>query len=179
MRTGANEMREPKYSHIERERRWLVDPALRPDLSTQPYVLIEDRYIHQTRIRLRRMTDSVSREQSLKLTKKYECEDPCARPIVTSYLTDEEYRVFAALDAVPLVKRRFKVEEGGNAFSIDLFAGGLAGLELAEIEWPDDAGLRSLQAPLWAVCEVSDDVRYQGGALASAGIPKDRRWQNS
>jgi CYTH domain-containing protein len=179
MRAGADEARSPKYAQVERERRWLVDPALRPDLTDRPHVLIEDRYIRDTRLRLRRMRDSASGAVALKLTKKYEAAEPRARPIVTAYLTPGEYDALAALDAHPLTKRRYKVEASGVAFSVDRFAGALDGLELAEIEWPDDAGLRSLAAPIWAVSEVSDDPRFEGGTLACAGLPKDRAWRNS
>jgi CYTH domain-containing protein len=173
MRTGEDEARSPKYAHIERERRWLVDHALRPPLDGLPFTRIEDRYIDGTHLRLRRMTDSQNGAVALKLTKKYDAADPRARPIVTAYLTEAEYAVFAALPARPLAKSRYKMNEGKKEFSIDCFHGPLDGLELAEIEWPDDAGLRGLEAPSWAVREVSDDPAYQGGALASLGLPKD------
>jgi CYTH domain-containing protein len=167
MRTGADEAQYPKYAHIERERRWLVDSRLRPDLSQTPYVLIEDRYITGTRLRLRRMTDSVSGDASLKLTKKYEADDPLARPIVTAYLSEEEFAVFGAMPGTVLIKRRYNVD----GFSVDCFDGSLSGLELAEIEWADDHGLRAVSPPLWAIREVSHDPEYQGGALVTNGLP--------
>jgi CYTH domain-containing protein len=166
MRTGEDEAKSPKYAHIERERRWLVDAELLPDLVNLPYILIEDRYISGTRIRLRRMTDSETGKQSLKLTKKYECADPLARPIVTAYLTDDEYLLLAALDAKPLTKRRYKID----GFSLDKFEGAFMGLQLAEIEWPDGEGLRAIDAPAWALAEVSDQLRYQGASLATNGL---------
>ncbi len=172
MRTGADEIRAPKYAHIERERRWLVDRDARPSLASLPSTLIEDRYIIGTRLRLRRMSASESDAVSLKLTKKYEADDPLARPIVTSYLSPEEYDVFAALPAMTLTKRRFKLADAGLEFSVDQFSGALAGLELAEIECADDAVLRALRTPDWAVREVSHDPRYQGGSLAQFGIPE-------
>ena len=173
MRGAAEEAKHPKYAHIERERRWLVDISKRPDVAALPHILIEDRYIIGTRMRLRRMTDSMTGAQVLKLTKKYEADDPLARPIVTAYLTDAEYEVFAALEGKSIVKRRFKIEGKAGTFSLDQFTDALTGLELAEIEWPDDEGLRLLRAPVWATREVSEDPRYQGGALAIAGLPKD------
>ena len=173
MRSGVDEARDPKYAHIERERRWLVDPASRPDLSAQPFTLIEDRYITSTRLRLRRMTDSMTSACSLKLTKKYDGADPLARPIVTAYLSEAEFAVFERLPGTLLTKRRFEVTGGANIFSIDQFLGSLAPLELAEIEWPDDAGLRALPSPIWAIRDISDDPRYQGGALSHFGLPKD------
>jgi CYTH domain-containing protein len=173
MRTARDEAERPKYAHIERERRWLVDPAARPAIDGVSEVLIEDRYIVGTRCRLRRMTDVATGRQALKLTRKYDVADPLARPIVTAYLVPEEYEVFAALAALPLTKRRFAVRAGGEPWSLDRFEGALAGLELIEIEWPDDAGLRALTPPGWITREVSDDPRYQGGSLVAHGIPED------
>ena len=61
-----------------------------------------------TRLRLRRMTRPAIGEVIWKLTKKYECDDPSARPIVTSYLTEAEYRVLRALPIVePIVDKIF------------------------------------------------------------------------
>ena len=157
----------PKYALIERERRFLVDCARRPDLRGHPFVLIEDRYIDGTRLRLRRMEDSASGRCLLKLTKKYETEDPLARPIVTAYLTEGEYCIFAALPARTLSKRRFHVKVGAHYHGIDLFLGPLSGLELTEVECPSDEALRSLVPPEWAFREVSDDPEFQGGGLAS------------
>ena len=173
MRRAIDEAQHPKYAHIERERRWLVDASRRPDLSRLPHILIEDRYIIGTRMRLRRMTGSETGEEALKLTKKYEADYPLARPIVTAYLTPDEYNILAELPAKPITKCRFKIVEGATTFSLDRFEGALAGLELAEIEWPDDEGLRVIKSPLWTVREVSNDQRYQGGALAASGLPKD------
>ena len=91
------ELREPKYAHLELERRWLVDSAKRPLLASHPATLIEDRYIDGTRLRLRRMTRLDLGEVICKLTKKYDCRDPSARPIVTSYLTESEHHVMRVL----------------------------------------------------------------------------------
>lgn len=167
MRTYADEVRSPKYSHVERERRFLVDrarlPAL-PDLA----VLIEDRYITGTRLRLRRMTDEASGEVAHKLAKKYEATDPTARPMVSAYLTAAEYDVFAALPATVVRKRRFPVMSGPHVFGVDLFDGALVGLALGEVDAADAVALGAVDAPSWAIREVSHDPRYQGGALALA-----------
>jgi CYTH domain-containing protein len=173
MRCSEDEALHPKYAHVERERRWIVDPSSRPALDGLPSILIEDRYIDGTRLRLRRMTDSSSSEVALKLTKKYEADVPLARPVVTAYLNEAEYETFTALPARLVVKRRFHVQDNDREFSVDQFCGELAGLELVEIEWPDDEGLRALVPPLWAGREVSADTAYQGGNLAAHGKPKD------
>jgi CYTH domain-containing protein len=172
MRTGADEAEAPKYAHLERERRWRVNPARRPSLP-EASLLVEDRYIDETRLRLRRVTEMATGRKALKLTKKYEADDPLARPIVTAYLTDAEYAVFESLPARGLAKQRYHVKEGEHGFILDCFLGPLAGLELTEIECADDAGLRALLPPLWAGREVSHDPRYQGGMLALHGLPEN------
>ena len=173
MRTGKDEARQPKYAHVERERRWLVDPTRRPCVDGLSHVLVEDAYIIGTRLRLRRMTDSANNDHAYKLTKKYEADDPLARPIVTFYLTEQEFDLLASLPARTLAKRRYAMPVERAIFSLDRFEGPLAGLELVEIEWPDDAGLRTLRAPPWAIREVSAEPDYQGGALAEFGIPEE------
>ena len=165
MRTGDEEARSPKYAHIERERRFLVDPAKRPDLAGLSFVEIDDRYLDGTRLRLRRMHDSASGAVVFKLTKKYETGDVRARPIVTAYLTEAEYQVFATLPARRLVKRRYEVQAPGGVFGIDLFQGNLEGVVLAEIECADDAALSALILPDWAI-EVTEDPRFEGGYLS-------------
>jgi CYTH domain-containing protein len=173
MRTAGDEAAAPKYAHVERERRWLVDPARLGDLSAFPSFRIEDRYLSGTRLRLRRMTDSATGSEALKLTKKYETDDPLARPIVTTYLSAAEYDALCAAEAAVVIKRRYAVDEAKARFSVDRFEESLSGLVLAEIECADDEALRALASPGWTVKKVSADPRYQGGALALHGIPED------
>ena len=173
MRNAATEAANPKYAFIERERRWRIDPARRPSLDGRREVLIEDRYLTGTRCRLRRVTEIATGETTAKLTRKHDVPDPLARPIVTAYLDEAEHALFATLPALPLTKRRYALEVDGRTWSVDRFEGALAGLETAEIEWPDDAGLRALIAPDWFGRDVSADARYQGASLAQYGIPED------
>ena len=172
MRTGTDEAERPKYAHVERERRWLVDAARWPVHNAVGHVLIEDLYIDGTVLRLRRMTDSASGNITRKLTKKYPTSDVRARPIVTAYLTDAEYAVFATLPARPLRKRRHVLPESAGGYSVDVFLGPLAGLVLAERECADDRTLAALAAPPWALREVTDDPAYAGGMLATTGRPE-------
>jgi CYTH domain-containing protein len=172
LRTLGDEFETPKYAHVERERRWRVDPELRPELDDVPYVVIEDRYIRGTRLRLRRMT--AQDVQSHKLTKKYEAADPQARLIVTAYLTPAEHALLVGLDADPLAKRRYRLAFGGLGWSLDRFTGTLEGLELLEVEAPDAAVLGALRAPLWAGAEITTDPRFEGGTLAAQGLPEDQ-----
>lgn len=164
---------DPKYARIEYERRWLVGRAARPPLDGAWTTLIEDRYIDGTRMRLRRMSRPDIGETKWKLTKKYECHDASARPIVTCYLTAAEYELLAALPAHPMRKTRHHLLLDGRWWSLDVFEGPLAGLELVEAEAPDEAVLAALVPPPWATKEVTHDPRYQCGALAQTlAIPE-------
>jgi CYTH domain-containing protein len=168
------EIGEPRYARIEWERRWLVDTARRPSLDGEWMTIIEDRYIDGTRLRLRRMSRPDLGEVKWKLTKKYESEDPSARPIVTCYLTAAEYELLRTLPARDLVKCRYHVSLGGRYWSVDLFEGSLQGLETIECEAEDAASLAALEAPDWALREVTHLPQWQCGALAVAGaIPED------
>lgn len=168
------EMGEPKYARVEFERRWLVNAGKRPSLDGTFMTIIEDRYIDGTRMRLRRMTRPDLGEVKLKLTKKYECDDPSARPIVTLYVNQAEHELLTALPAQPLVKRRYHLQLDGRWWSHDVFEGALQGLELVECEADDAAALGALVPPAWTTREVTNDPRYQGGALvATQAIPEE------
>ncbi len=171
-RSGGSGPQLPKYAQFERERRWLVDPAARPDLGGLPFTLIEDSYLCGTRMRLRRMTDSVTHMITCKLTKKYEAADPLARPIVTAYLTEAEYAAFLVLPSCKLTKRRIKLSHSAHVFSLDQFDGALDGLELLEIESDSSDGLKAIEPPHWIVAEVSEDSAFQGGSLARREVAK-------
>ncbi|WP_445193028.1 hypothetical protein ACT009_03705 [Sphingomonas sp. Tas61C01] len=160
-----------KYAHVERERRFLVDAERCPDLSGAPAIRIEDRYVIGTRFRLRRMTELGSGRVVLKLAKKYDVADVLARPMVTAYLTDAEYSLFATMPGLPIEKVRYRVVEGSDVFGIDRFEGALAGLLMAEIECEDAKTLAAVTVPAWVTREVTNDAAYQGGSLAARGLP--------
>ncbi|MFM5886370.1 MAG: hypothetical protein ACKOQ3_13770 [Novosphingobium sp.] len=171
LRTVADEVVSPKYSHLECERRWLVGSDTFSTLKATDPIDINDLYLEGSRLRLREMRSGhiVSR----KLTKKYETQDACTRPIVTAYLDDNEFALFATLPGNRISKTRFRVVEGSHIFSVDVFGADLAGLVIAEIEASDLASLAAIPRPSWAVREITDSPAYQGGHLALFGIPEN------
>ena len=158
-------MKPPKYSHIERERRWLVDRSDIPKIPVE-FTVIRDRYITGTRVRLRRMEETATAVVSLKLTKKYEATDPRYRPIVTIYLNDQEFCLFDELPGNEIVKRRYKVEVSDTKYILDVFENKLDGLVIAEIECGSDSELTEIAAPHWSKREITNDARFQGGELS-------------
>ena len=163
-------MKGPKYSLVERERRFRVDTARMPALDAAAERLIEDRYLPDTGLRLRKVT-AAGADPIFKLGKKYRGTGLSTRPMTNIYLDAAEYAVLAALPAAVLVKRR---HDAGSGFVIDVFEGALAGLVLAEVSADSDAALGAAIPPDWCVAEVTDDPGYAGGQLALTGVVPGR-----
>jgi adenylate cyclase len=61
--------------------------------------------------------------------------------------------------------------EGGLVAEVDVYGGGMAGLVVGEVEFPDEAAARSFSAPAWLGDEVTGDDRYSSRVLATEGPP--------
>lgn len=68
-------------------------------------------------------------------------------------------------------KARRRVRAGGAVVEIDVYAGALDGLVVAEVEFDDEQSARAFEPPPWFGREVTDDRRYANRSLASDGIP--------
>jgi CYTH domain-containing protein len=150
-----------KYARIERERRFLLSAM--PSGEPIRRVLIEDRYLRGTRIRLRRITDLDGRDGAVtyKLTQKIPTANGAPGLITTLYLAEAEYAALVGIPADTLRKVRASVPPLG----VDTFEGPLRGLILAEAEFENDAEEGGFAPPTDAVAEVTDDVRFTGGNL--------------
>ncbi len=160
-----------KYGRIERERRFLVDQF--PSADTERVRHVRDRYIEGTRLRLRHQIDE-NRPITFKLTQKVLKPGSGAQQgsITTIYLSEEEFRVFEQLPAKQLNKTRYSVPP----FGIDVFEDTLQGLVLAEAEFESALDANALELPSFIVHEVSTDVRFTGGRLASASRREIEAW---
>lgn len=90
-----------------------------------------------------------------------------------------EYAVPVA-DALQLVemrtgalieKQRFVVLVASERWEVDVFAGVLAPLVIAEIELTDEG--QAFERPAWLGAEITDDGRYSNASLALNGLPSD------
>lgn len=167
-----------KYAYIERERRFLLlAPPL--DLALEgEYCRIIDRYIPDTRMRLRRMEAPDGRVLAYKMTQKFVCEgQPAHQCMITNiYLEAHEYEKLNCLTGKRLIKRRYPYWHEGIRYSVDLFSGPLRGLVLAEVERPTDNDLLRLPAPSFAVAEVTADRFFTGGRLVQLSSADFRAW---
>ena len=154
-----------KYARWERERRFLLAGA--PDAAEGARVLhIEDHYVQSTRLRLRRVLQD-GHDPIYKLGQKIRLDpgDPSTVAHTTLYLDRAEYDALRDLPGQPLTKTRTLSEWHGVTIAVDVFAGELEGLVLAEIELSENDAIPSV-AWLLARDEVTDDECFTGGRLA-------------
>ena len=164
--------RNPRYTRIEYERRFLVDPAADWQRNAKPVSkLLDDRYLTCGKLRLRRIEDSDTDRIAWKLTNKYDSDSPFAQPVVSVWLSSEEYEALSGLPGHSVSKRRYYDERDGLIFSIDVFHGELDGLILCETESESLAGLSAVRFPPYERWEVTEDVFFTGGFLCRAGRP--------
>ncbi len=158
-----------KYACLELERRYLLRELPAGLEERGDYWHITDRYLTDTRLRLRRMETARSGETVFKLGQKYR--EPSQRPGATTltnlYLNDAEYARLSQLDARELIKKRYHYAQGGLDYGIDVFAGTLEGLILAEIECETEQEFERLVTPAFAVKDVTSALFFTGGYLAT------------
>jgi CYTH domain-containing protein len=151
----------PRYSIPEIERRWLVDATSVDSLADAPYRRYEDLYLRNSRLRLRRITESNGSEL-YKLGKKYGKRSALSEPIATLYLTEAEYTQLRALPGSVAVKRRYTLAGG----SLDVYEQPMAGTMIFELEFESEDAALAYQPPRFVGREVTNESAYSGFALA-------------
>lgn len=61
--------------------------------------------------------------------------------------------------------------EGGLAIEVDVYAGALEGLLVAEVEFASPDAADAFAPPAWFGADVTEDGRYKNAALATRGRP--------
>ncbi len=152
----------PPYTKPEIERRWLVAADFQFGAIVQREREIEDRYIQGTRIRLRKVTE-FGEMPIYKLGKKYEPSVPGTHHVVSTYLSETEYKVFALLPARLSRKRRLNVHCG----ALDVYDLPNTGLRVFEVEFSTAEEAAVYIPPPGVGQEVTNELAFTGYALAS------------
>ena len=153
-----------KYARAEIERRFLLAGVPHGE-EVLALRRIEDRYLDGTRLRLRRIAERGCPAE-LKLTQKLAAPDGrgLQGALTTIYLSEAEHAVLAALPAAELSKSRLSI----GPYGVDVFAGHLDGLVLAEVEFGSAAEAGAFSAAAFCHAEVTADGRFTGGELVRA-----------
>ena len=162
----ALDTEETKYTRVEYERRFLISPGASWSSAVESYSkTFEDKYLRDSRLRLRILTDSDTGRRIFKLTKKLESTSPYFRTISRILLSPSEYELLDSLEGDRLNKTRYYQRFRGRVFSIDVFEDELAGLVLCETEADGLEDLMSAEPPSFAKHEVTSDAFFEGGNL--------------
>ena len=158
-----------KYACLEVECRYLLNKVPDELLENAQGWLITDRYLPNTRLRLRHMKSVTGKENIFKLTQKYrsEAQNAYETTLTNMYLTEAEYNHLEALEAKILKKRRYPYTVQNHSFSIDVFEGRHQGLILAEIELENKAEVSGFVLPSFVLKDVTDDPFFTGGNLVT------------
>ena len=154
---------ETKYTRVEYERRFLVSSRAdwRSNVESHSKTF-EDKYLRDTRLRLRVLTDSDTGRRLFKLTKKLESPSPYFRTISRILLSPSEYELLEGVEGDRLKKVRYYHKYLGRVFSIDVFEDELDGLVLCETEADGLEALMSAERPPYARHDVTDDPFFEG-----------------
>ena len=151
----------PKYALAEYERRWRVDLHAMGSVASLPFREIEDVYLRDTRLRLRKVSSAEG--VVFKLGKKYGKPPDGAEPITNIYLTEVEYAVLSRLPGYAVSKRRYCVGEA----ALDVYQAPVS-LVIFEREFASAAEAAAYAPPPFAIEEVTHRPEYSGFALAQA-----------
>jgi CYTH domain-containing protein len=163
------ETEESKYTRVEYERRFFVPSGSDWRSAVESYSkTFEDKYLQQTRLRLRILTDSDTGRRIIKLTKKFEWASPYFQTISRILLSQSEYALLDGLEGDRLKKIRYYHNYRGRVFSVDVFEGELDGLVLCEIEAEGIEELMLVEPPAYVKREVTEDAFFTGGSLCRA-----------
>jgi CYTH domain-containing protein len=150
---------------MEVERKFLVPEP--PDLGGAEAVEIDQGYLaigSDAEVRLRRKGDT------LLLTAKRG--GGLSREEAEVELDRDAFeRLWPLTEGRRLHKRRHLVPHGDLAIEVDVYARGLEGLVVAEIEFDSEEAARAFVPPEWLGEDVTGDERYLNETLATAGAP--------
>ncbi len=152
-----------KYSLVERERKFLIDPLLVP-VNGLAYKTITDHYITGTAIRFRKVVDD--QKTVYKLTKKVPFGPGGETNITTIYLSEQEYALLNIFEAVKVQKVRYLMPLDPFVVALDKYANTNEELWIAEVEFTNLQDLDSFNMPLPFLKEVTLLEEFNGFELA-------------
>ena len=170
---GFNVSARPAHNSIvtiEIERKFVLSDIPRSDvLGTgevfrQGYVAEEDDVAVRVRITQRAATLTVKAGAGLSRTE-----------VEVAISLDEAEALWPHTEGRRIDKTRHRVvhgDLGGHVADIDVYAGALAGLCTAEVEFDSEYDARSFSPPNWFGREVTGEFGWSNSALARHGLPR-------
>jgi CYTH domain-containing protein len=155
-------------SGVEVERKWIVEEAPQEALAA-PFSEIDQGYLTvgsggaETRVRRRDDDFTLTVKSGVGLSRA-EHEIGISR--------EQFEALWPATEGARIRKRRHRLPAGGDLqIELDVYAGALAGLIVAEVEFDDPWAAESFEVPHWFSREVTEDSAYKNQRLALEGLP--------
>lgn len=154
--------------HVEIERKYLIN-SVPENLDQYAHDAIEQGYISftadGTEVRLRWRGERYYRT--------VKAGGQLTRDETEIELSQSEFEALWPLTAGrQLQKTRYLVNHVGTLIELDVYAGKLAGLVIAEVEFADVQQSLAFKPPFWFGPEVTEDKRYKNLNLALHGVPE-------
>lgn len=152
---------------VERERKFLID-AVPDDLDLSDCVALRQGYLIADEHASVRVRDSA--HEGCTLTVKA---GSGAERMELEWTIDHAQfeTAWAHTDGRRVAKTRHRIAFGPHVIELDVFAGDLVGLVVAEVEFDSLDALDAFVPPSWFRRELTDDGRYTNAALALHGRP--------
>ena len=153
---------------LEIERKWLVQDL--PDVSgheaqevIQGYIAVA---VDGTEVRLR--------QSGGRCFQTVKSEGGLVRDEIEVQLSHDQFAaLWPATAGRRLEKTRYRLPWAGKEVEVDVYQGALAGLIVAEVEFPSANESARFAPPPWFGAEVTEDERYKNVNLALHGRPAD------
>lgn len=155
-----------KYGKYEYERSYLVDGAIFENMEVECVKKINDKYIRDTTLRLRRV--EIDGNFTYKLTQKEKL-NPSKHGILkinTFYLSETEYDTINQLDGVEINKVRSIYTESQVRMGVDEIELDGQSIHIAEVEFSSELEMQSFELPAPFIREITGENQFNGYELA-------------
>ena len=169
-------MKMDKTYETELRRVFLIGDLPAPLTRASPHLQIFDNYIENTRLRLRSIRRPETKEWTWILEQRFPLEDLSQWKGSQICLNEAEHDAFEIfegrevkrnerVETNEIRKNRYFYESDGKQFEIDVFLGGLWGLNLAKVYFENLEDWRKFDSPPFALLEVTNDEFFVGANL--------------
>ena len=157
-----------KIAQIEFQRLFLIERLPEPLTPASSHLQLFDRYIENTRLRLRQVRDPYSNSWMRILQQHIPAiSDAFAVTNLSEvHLNDAEFALFERFTGGETRKNRYFHEFDRVPFVFDVYLGNLRGLHIAKVEFGDREQMEDFVPPPFAVFDVTNDAFFAGPSLA-------------
>ncbi len=166
-----------KTYQTELRRIFLIRDLPEPLTRSSSHLQIFDNYIENTRLRIRSMRSPETKEWHFVLQQRFSLGEDFARwKIAEIYLNEAEHALFEQFEGRKIHeneraetneirKNRYFYDLDNRQIEIDLFLGGLWGLNLVRTVFEDEKDFENFEIPPFVIAEVTDNPFFFGENL--------------